>query len=289
MINKSFVRKTGFVFLFIVLSLFFLLPSLITFTSSFMSETELCKYYGAVISPGYDYNNSGDNFIKLIPDEFSMEQYIALFETEEQLTKYWNSILYVIPMVLIQPVVSTTASYGFTRWRSKTREIIFFIYMVIMILPYQVTLVPNYLVCKWLGILNTRSAIILPGVFAPFSVFLLTRFMRRVPHELIEAAKLDGANEWQIFTKVFLPQCIGPLMTVLIIIFVDYWNMVEQPLVLLSDAAKHPLSVFLSFSDSSSVGSIFASATIYMLPPILLFLCGKRYLIQGIPSGGVKG
>ena len=76
-----------------------------------------------------------------------------------------------------------------------------------MLMPYQVTLVPNYLVSQWLGILNTPWSIILPGMFAPFSVFLLTKFMRRIPYSLIEAAKVDGAGEWEIFTKICLPQC----------------------------------------------------------------------------------
>src|SRR5699024_9242438 len=115
---------------------------------------------------------------------------------------------------------------------------------------YQVTLVPNYLVSDWLGILNTRWAIILPGAFAPFSVFLLTKFMRRIPNSLIEAAKLDGSSEFQIFKNICLPQCRSALYSIAILVFIDYWNMVEQPLILLNDASKQPLSVYLSTINS---------------------------------------
>ena len=115
-------------------------------------------------------------------------------------------MLLVVPIVIFQVAIASVAAYSFTRWRGKIRSGIFFFYVILMLMPYQVTLVPNYLVSKWLGILNTSWAIILPGVFAPFSVFLLTKFMRRIPYSLIEAAKVDGAGEWQIFTRICLPQ-----------------------------------------------------------------------------------
>ena len=159
-----------------------------------------------------------------------------------------------------------------------------------MLMPYQVTLVPNYLVSDWLGILNTRWAIIFPGMFAPFSVFLLTKFMRRIPVSLIEAAKLDGAGEWQIFTRVCLPQCRSALYSIAILVFIDYWNMVEQPLILLPDTSKQPLSVYLSTINAGEVGLAFAIATIYMIPSLLLFLHGEEYLVEGIStSSSVKG
>lgn len=121
-------------------------------------------------------------------------------------------------------------------------------------MPYQVTLVPNYLVSSWLHLIDTRWAIIFPGAFAPFSVFLLTKFMRRIPVSLIEAAKLDGSSEWQIFTQICLPQCRSALYSIAILVFIDYWNMVEQPLILLPDTTKQPLSVYLSTINANEVG-----------------------------------
>ena len=114
--------------------------------------------------------------------------------------------------------------------------------------------------------------------------------MRRIPESVIEAAKLDGANEWQIFRKIAIPMCKGPIASVAILVFIDYWNMVEQPLIMMSDSAFHPLSVFLSQINKGEIGLAFAIATIYMVPPILIFLYGEEYLVDGIAySGSVKG
>ena len=174
--------------------------------------------------------------------------------------------------------------------RGKIREIIFFLYIILMLMPYQVTLVPNYLVSNWLHILDTYWAIWLPGIFSPFAVYLLTKYMRRIPVSLIEAAKIDGAGEWQIFRKICYPLCKGCMCSVAILIFIDYWNMVEQPLILLSNAEKHPLSVFLSKINEGEVGLAFAVATIYMIPSLLVFFYGEEYLVEGIAyQGGVKG
>jgi multiple sugar transport system permease protein len=182
------------------------------------------------------------------------------------------------------------ASYGFTRARGKLKEIIFFLYIILMLMPYQVTLVPNYLVSTWFHIVDTRWAIWLPGIASPFAVYLLTKFMRRIPSSYIEAAQIDGAGEFQIFRKICAPLCKGCLYSIAILVFIDYWNMVEQPIVLLSDTEMHPLSVFLSQINSGETGLAFAVATIYMIPGILIFLYGEDYLVEGIMyQGGVKG
>jgi multiple sugar transport system permease protein len=132
--------------------------------------------------------------------------------------------------------------------------------------------------------------VILPGIFAPFSVFLLTKNMRRIPKSYIEAAQLDGAGEWKIFTRVCLPMCKGSIVSVVMLVFIDYWNMVEQPLIMFSDEEMYPLSVFLSEINSGEVGVAFAVAVIYMVPTLLMFLWGEEYLEEGITySGGIKG
>lgn len=165
-----------------------------------------------------------------------------------------------------------------------------FSYVILMLMPYQVTLVPNYLVAEKLNILNTYWAIWLPGIFSPFAVYLLTKFMKRIPVGVMEAAQIDGAGEWQIYRLICMPLCKGALCSAAILVFIDYWNMVEQPLILLSDAEMHPLSVFLSKINSGEIGLAFAVATIYMVPSLLVFLYGEEYLVDGITyQGGVKG
>lgn len=149
---------------------------------------------------------------------------------------------------------------------------------------------PNFLVSKALGLYGTKWAILLPGFFSPFAVYLLTKFMRRIPTEVMEAARVDGANEWMIFSRINLPLCKGGLASIAILLFFDYWNMVEQPLILLPDSDMHPLSVFLSRINTGEISLAFAVAVIYLIPPLLIFLYGEDYLVEGISyQGGIKG
>lgn len=291
--KKRIFRRTLAFLVSMVFAVLFLLPTVLTITNSFMSEREIEANYGQVFGSsagGSTYIAEKVN-LKFIPDKVSFSQYISvLIKSPDYLVKFWNSVILTVPIVILQLVFASIAAYGFTRWRGKVRAAIFFFYVILMLMPYQVTLVPNYLVSDWLGILNTRKSIILPGAVAPFSVFLLTKFMRRVPSSLIEAAKLDGASEWNIFTKVCLPQCRAALYSIAILVFIDYWNMVEQPLVLLADETQQPLSVFLSKINTGEVGIAFAAAVIYMIPTLLLFLGGEEYLVEGIAhQGSVKG
>lgn len=274
-------------------ALLFLFPTVLTIASSFMSQSELAANYGQVLSSVTDRSTyvSKRVTLKLIPDMISFSQYTTvLIRSPEYLLKFWNSVILVAPIVVFQLFIASFAAYSFSQFRGRIKEMIFFLYIVLMLMPYQVTLVPNFLIAKWLNLLDTRWAIILPGVFAPFSVFILTKYMRRIPAGMIEAAKLDGAGHWQIFSHVCIPICRGALYSIMILVFIDYWNMVEQPLILLADESLHPLSVYLSKINSGEVGVAFAVATVYLIPCLLIFLYGEEYLIEGITyAGGIKG
>lgn len=297
--KKSIFKKILLTFVASVFAVSFLLPTILTIANSFMASSEINTNYGVIFNQykEREYGERNTDYVaekvnlKFIPDMVDFSQYTTvLLKSPEYLLKFWNSVILTVPIVIFQILIALGASYSFMRFRGKLKEIIFFLYVALMLMPYQVTLVPNYLVADWMNTLDTRWSIILPGIFAPFSVYLLTKFMRRIPSSLIEAAKLDGANEWQIFTKVCIPLCKGSIASVAILVFIDYWNMVEQPLIMLSDADKHPLSVFLSQINTGEVGLAFAVATIYMVPTILIFLYGEEYLVDGISySGSVKG
>ena len=292
---KKRIGRTVLTVLAAAFAILFLLPTVLTITNSFRTQSELNANYGQVFTNMTE--NNGKSYIadqvnlKFIPDKVSFSQYItALFKSPDYLLKFWNSMILVVPIVILQVAVAAVAAYGFTRWRGKIRSFLFFFYVILMLMPYQVTLVPNYLVSSWLHLIDTRWAIIFPGAFAPFSVFLLTKFMRRIPVSLIEAAKLDGSSEWQIFTQICLPQCRSALYSIAILVFIDYWNMVEQPLILLPDASQQPLSVYLSQINAGEIGIAFAAAVVYMVPGLLMFLHGEAYLVEGITyAGSVKG
>ena len=272
----------------------FLMPTVLTITNSFMSASEITANYGVIFettkSGGKAYISERVN-LKFIPDKVTFKQYITvLLKSPEYLLKFWNSVILVVPIVIFQVLIALSAAYSFSRFRGKGKVVIFFAYIVLMLMPYQVTLVPNYLVAEKLGLLGSRWAVILPGVFSPFSVFILTKCMRRIPEDMIEAARLDGASEWHIFTRICLPMCRGAIYSVVILVFIDYWNMVEQALIMLPDTDMQPLSIFLSKINAGEIGLAFAVATIYMVPTILLFLHGEEHLVEGITySGGLKG
>lgn len=282
---------TGFAFL---TALMFLMPTVLTIANSFMTSSEISANYGSMFSNMIQDSKvfiSEKVNLKFIPDKVTGEQYKSvLFKNPEYLIKFWNSVILTVPITVFQVLTALIASYGFARYPGKIKGIIFFSYIILMIMPYQVTLVPNFLVADKFGLLNSRWAVILPGIFSPFSVFLLTKVMKRIPISYIEAAKLDGANEFQILMKICFPLCKGPVVSVTMLVFIDYWNMVEQPLVLMKDADMRPLSVFLSQINTGDIGLAFAVGVVYMIPTVLMFLYGEDYLVEGITySGGIKG
>ena len=302
--NAKFVKKfaaarkttaTALIFIFfLVTSIVFVMPTVLTFTNSLMSKSEIAANYGQIFS-----SVSGDakvfvstqTNLKLIPDMVTFDQYEnVLIKNPQYLIKFWNSVILTVPIVVGQILVALLAAYGFARFEGKIRSLIFFVYVILMLMPYQVTLVPNRLVAEWLNLYDTRWAIILPGIFSPFAVFILTKFMRRIPNAMIEAAKLDGAGEMQVFCKICVPMSKGIIYSVAILVFIDYWNLVEQPLVLLKSSDMHPLSVFLSEINSGDAALAFAVASIYMVIPLLTFLYSEDYIVEGVAyAGGVKG
>lgn len=293
--NRKKAVKIAIIGIFVsIMAVLFLLPIVLTITNSFMAKSEIAANYGAVFKTG---TSSATTIVfknvnlKFIPDMVSFEQYITvLFKSPDYLMKFWNSVILVVPIVILQVLVSVWAAYGLSRVRKKWKEVVFFIYIILMLMPYQVTLVPNYLVSNKLGILDTNWAIWLPGIFSPFAVYMLTKYMRRIPTAIMEATQIDGCSEWQTFWRVAFPLSKGSMAAVALLIFIDYWNMVEQPKILLADENLHPLSVFLSKISDGEIGLAFAVASIYMFLPLFVFLYGEEFLVEGITyQGGVKG
>ena len=293
----AILLKSG---LILLLALVFVFPIVMTVLNSFMSSEEIIANYGMLFdktrnpwempaAPELPWIAPTAHF-KLVPDLVSAEQYIEiLFKSTDYLIKFWNSVFLVLPIVAGQIFVGALAAYAFTRFRGRLAQITFFSYIILMLMPFQVTLVPNYLVAEWFGLLNNPLAIILPGVFSTFSVFLITKYMRRIPRDYIEVAQLDGAGHWAIFTKILLPMCRTAVYSLAVLVFIDFWNMVEQPIIFLSDPLTHPLSVFLVKVNEGDIGLAFAASTLYMIPALLMFFHGEQYLVEGITHSGLKG
>ena len=298
-LRARFIRNRisiGFGFLIaLAASVLAIVPVFYTFINSFMSSAEISGNYGVIFQSLSGHVQQGATYLAstptltMVPQRVTFEQYAnLLFMSPTYLIKFWNSIILVVPIVVGQMIASCLAAYSFARYRKKRREVLFFSYIILMLMPFQVTLVPNYMIADQLGILNTRWAIILPGIFSTFAIYLLTKYTRQIPIAYIEAAKLDGATEWQIFTRIAVPMCKNAIFALSILLFIDYWNMVEQPLVLLTDVSKQPMSVFLSQINEAEIGIAFAASALYMIPPLLIFLWGEDYLVEGISRAGVK-
>lgn len=162
------------------------------------------------------------------------------------------------------------------------KETIYFTVIVMMLMPYQVTLVSNFIVVKALHMDNTYWSIFLPGIFSPFGVFLMRQGFDSMPQELREAAMLEGCQELRILTKIALPVCRGQLTALVLLCFVDSWNMVEQPLVFLKETFRYPISVFLAQMDESRMDILCTCGILVTLPTLLLFLFCEEDLMDGI-------
>lgn len=170
-------------------ALMFVLPTVLTIANSFMTSTEISANYGAMLENMTEdkktYISENIN-LKFIPDKVTFDQYKnVLLKNPDYLLKFWNSVALTVPITLFQMILAILTAYGFSRYPNKFKSIIFFTYIILMIMPYQVTLVPNFLVAEKFNILNTRWAIILPGIFSPFSVFLLSKVMKRIDRKSV--------------------------------------------------------------------------------------------------------
>ncbi|MBP3966386.1 carbohydrate ABC transporter permease [Paenibacillus lignilyticus] len=274
-----------------------LFPLVFTISNSFMSEDEITAAYG-ILSPSAEGDSGGASdskagqfaVLKLIPDKVTLEQYgEALFRKPQFLAMFWNAVVMTVPIIAGQTLVAALAAYALGKLQFAGRDKLFFLYLITMLMPFQVTLVPNYIMADRLGLLNSFGAIIWPGIFAAFGVFLLRQFMLQIPTAYVEAGKMDGAGHAQLFLRIVLPMCRPGLAALVILLFIDNWNMVEQPLILLTDAAKQPLSVYLSRVREGEQGIAFAVSVLYMAPMLFIFLYGENDLIAGIQLSGLKG
>lgn len=268
-----------------------MLPLLITMTNSLMSEAEIGLNYTTKLSIFDAVGGVTHKFVEfvLIPESVTLSQYAAvLFKQPAFIVLLMNSLKITLPVVLGNTAVSLLCAYAFTIWQWKHKEKLFFIYIIVMLMPLQAVLVPNYIIADWLHIKTSYLAIILPGIFSPFGVFLLRQSMKGIPKEYFEAAKIDGAGDWYIFLHIVLPQMKSGIAALSMLVFIEYWNMVEQVIVFIKDYFKEPLSVFLSRIADGQIGLIFAASCVFMFLPLWFLAIGQRNLEKGIELSGVK-
>jgi multiple sugar transport system permease protein len=252
--------------------------------NSFIGGAEFMRYYGG-LSDGL----TGYNPLRFIPDWITLEGYREVFYTRPHyLMRFWFSIFLSGTILAGQLVIAVLGGYAFSRFRFPGRNILFFLIVLIMMMPLQVTLVPNLIVADALGIHGTYAALILPGIFSAFGVFLMRQVMSALPNSLFESARLDGASTFAALRLVCLPNCKHGLAALAVLNFADSWNMVEQPLVFLRHAFQYPLAVYLVRPDAAQPEVIFTAGLLSVLPVLMLFLWFKDEVAFGIEYSVVK-
>jgi multiple sugar transport system permease protein len=252
-----------------------LLPVVYMISSSFMGMTQVNQ-------------SLSDYSFHIVPDSFTVIQYYEVFlRSPEFLLKFWNSIILTLPTVIGQIVISVLGAYAFAKIKFPFNKPIFFMFILLMLMPYQVTLVPIYIILKKMNLVGSYASVILPGMFSTFGVFLLTQFIKSIPDEQCQSAKVDGANHIQILFKIILPQCKGAVASLTILSFLDNWNMIEQPLILLENP-KQPMSIFLSQINETELRVAFAAGVLFMIPSMFIFLKGEKQLMEGIQHLDLK-
>ncbi|MBT4977485.1 MAG: carbohydrate ABC transporter permease [Gemmatimonadetes bacterium] len=202
-----------------------------------------------------------------------------------------NSFIYAVLITSAQLFFNILAAYAFARMHFAGRDLLFALLLSTMMVPPAVLLVPNFLVVRDLGLVDTLWGILLPGFAGAFGVFLLRQAFLNIPAELEQAARIDGCGSWGILWNVILPLSKSALITLGLFTFMGAWNMFEWPLVVLSNQDYYPLTVGLSFfraETSSDWPRIFAASAMGAAPLIALFLVAQRYLVGGISLSGMK-
>lgn len=280
--------KTGRIWpiiLRIILAILFVImvmPLVMLCTNSLMGKRELLETCGAVLS---DYGTKAE--FRLFPQYPTLRAYVGLLlDSPEYFAAFWNSAVITGGVLAGQILTAVPAAWALARFEFPGRAALKFLYMLLLILPFQVTMVSGYLVLDFLKLLDTYPAVILPGIFSALPLFILSRSFRAIPKEIVEAAKIDGAGELGIFMKIGVPLGMPGIFSVLIIGFLEYWNAVEQPLTYLKTEALKPLSVYLPVMVKAEVQTTFAASIVTLLPAVLLFLCGQESLEEGIGASG---
>ncbi len=278
------VRKSVFVFVIFWLAVTVCYPIWFAVTGAFSSQWELEKKLAAVFS-----NGDAMAFWTLLPKAPTLRSLVeVLLDSPGFFAMYWNSGAISAGILLGQLVIDIPAAWALARFPIPGKKTIMTLYIILMLMPFQVLMFPQYLVLKDLNALDTLWAVILPAVFSTFPVFLLHRFFLAIPQEIIEAARLDGAEEGRIFLQIGIPLGAPGILSVAILTFLDSWNMIEQPMTYLKDKTLWPLSLFLPEITLPDMGMGFAAALLMLIPALLLFLNCQEYLEEGIALSGGK-
>lgn len=268
--------KIKLLYLFLLItSLITLIPFIWMFSASFMSDG-----HASVFPP------------RFWPDEIVSVQYERLLSNLNIARNFLNSMLLSIIVTFISLLLNSMAGYAFAKYRFAGKNKLFNLLLSSMIIPSQVTMLPLFLMLKYMGFINTYMAIIIPGLANIFGIFLIRQYCLGIPDSLIEAARIDGASDFYIYRKIILPLATPILATLAIFTFLGTWNDFLWPLIVLTDDSMYTLPVTLAnlmLEHTKDPELMMAGSVITILPVIIVFLALQKYYMKGLMMGSVKG
>lgn len=259
-------------------------PLLMIPSGSLMDSAEMRRILAPILGEG-----KGFAVWHLIPFYPTIGHfYRLLIESPAFYQLFWNTVGMTAAILAGQLVVGLPSAWAFAAFRFRGRDFLFGLYVVLMLLPFQVMLLPQYIVLQKLQLYNHPAAVIFPAIFSTFPVFIMYRGFTQIEGEILEAARLDGAGEMQIFLQIGLPLGKMGIQAAIVLSFLEYWNLVEQPMAFLEEQAMWPLSLYLPQIAVSQAGFAFAVAVMVLIPALFVFALGQDALEEGIAYIGVK-
>lgn len=281
------MQKLGRVFIYLVLialAAIICFPVVFAIAGVFMHQWELKEYLGPVL--GGAEGMAGWSFLPKAPTLQPLVE--LLIDSPQFFVMFWNSLKISLCILAGQIVFGVPAAWGLARFQFTGKNFVLLLYIVLMLMPFQVLMLPEYLVLNQIGLLDTHAAVILPAIFSTFPVFIMYRFFTSIPEAILEAARIDGAGNLQIFFRIGIPLGAAGIVSSAILSFLESWNMIEQPMTFLKTKSLWPLSLFLPEIGLEEAGTGFSAAIMMLIPALLLFLSGQEYLEQGIAAAALK-
>lgn len=275
MTSKNKPKRTILFVLLTILSLFMLVP-----------------FYWMVIS---SLKLNKDVFsipMKWWPDKFQWENYALIWKKLPLFTFFFNTAKLTIITTIIQLLTSCLAAYGFTKMKFKGRDIIFLMYVTTIAVPWQVYMIPQFILVSKLGLNDSHLGLILMQAFSAFGVFLIRQFYISIPDELCEAARIDGLNEFGIFRKIVFPLGKPAMATLAIFTFTNVWNDFMGPLIYLKTKELKTIQLGIRMFISqygADYAWIMAASVCSLIPVVIVFLSCQKFFVEGVASSGIKG
>lgn len=281
---KTRILKFTVTAILLIGALVIIAPLVFIALTSFMGQREAQDAFMPVFSQSENYSQ-----FKIAPAYPTLRYYVKLlFDTPEFFVLFRNSFIQTLSVMLGQVLISIPCAWGFSQFDFKGKSRLFIIYIILMIMPFQVTMVSSYIVLDKLKLIDTLLSIIIPNIFSAFPVFIIVKSFCAIPKSLIESAYIDGAGEFRTFIAIGIPSGLSGIFAALSLSFIECWLNIEAPLTFIKTKSLYTLSLFLPQINADNISLSMVASFFIMIPPLLIFKAGQKYLEQGIIVSGIN-